>query len=214
MAAVDHFMYATPALAEGMTWAVDTFGVEPKYGGAHVGLGTCNALLSLGETYLEIIAPDPEQVLERNFGAQLAALPTGGLVTWAARGSLHNLAQALAQQDLACRGPSRTQRQSDDGNLLVWDLLFPKINLINKGLPFFIDWLDCPHPASTNPSGGTLSHFVVTSPHADELQVLFDALELKIPVVSGPFDLQIDIKAPKGAVTLTTTEATRALSFG
>lgn len=214
MAAVDHFMYAVPALAEGMNWALDTFGVQPKYGGAHVGLGTCNALLSLGETYLEIIAPDPQQGLAQNFGAHLAALPAGGLVTWAARGHLPSLAATLAQQGIPSRGPSRTQRQSNDGSLLVWDLLFPKTSHINKGLPFFIDWLDCPHPASSNPMGGTLSDFVVTSPHAEVLQILFDALELQVAVVSGPFDLQVDIEAPTGAVTLTTTEATRALSFG
>ena len=49
-------MYAVASLGEGMEWAADTFGVPAAYGGEHVGLGTPNALLSLGSTYLEIIA--------------------------------------------------------------------------------------------------------------------------------------------------------------
>ena len=55
---IDHFMYAVPSLDEGLIWASDTFGVDAAYGGEHVGLGTRNALMSLGNAYLEIIAPD------------------------------------------------------------------------------------------------------------------------------------------------------------
>ena len=63
---IDHFMYAVPNLDDGIKWAEETFGVPPKFGGVHVGLGTQNALLSLGSTYLELIAPDPEQDLQTN----------------------------------------------------------------------------------------------------------------------------------------------------
>ena len=52
-------MYAVASLDEGMEWAADTFGVPAAYGGEHVDLGTRNALLSLGSTYLEIIGPVP-----------------------------------------------------------------------------------------------------------------------------------------------------------
>ena len=48
---IDHFMYAVPSLDEGMAWADEVFGVAPAYGGEHIGLGTRNALLSLGDIF-------------------------------------------------------------------------------------------------------------------------------------------------------------------
>jgi len=50
-------MYAVASLDEGMEWAADTFGAPAAYGGEHVDLGTRNALLSLGSTYLGIWTP-------------------------------------------------------------------------------------------------------------------------------------------------------------
>ena len=54
MAAIDHFMYAVPSLEDGIAWAAETFDAAPAYGGEHVGLGTRNALLSLGDEPLRI----------------------------------------------------------------------------------------------------------------------------------------------------------------
>ena len=118
-------MYAVASLDEGMEWAADTFGAPAAYGGEHVGLGTRNALLSLGSTYLEIIAPDPAQSQEGNAGAQFANLTSGGMVTWAAEGDLNAIAQALESAGVSTQGPNRTQRKTESGDLLVWDLLFP-----------------------------------------------------------------------------------------
>jgi glyoxalase-like protein len=213
MARIDHFMYAVPALDEGMVWAEQTFGVSPLFGGAHVGLGTCNALLSLGETYLEIIAPDPNQSLQGNAGARMSKLSEGGLVTWAAQGNLAEIAAVLKKSAITCRGPTRTQRDTADGTTLIWDLLFPQAKDFGTAMPFFIDWLDCPHPAATSPAGGALQALTITYPAAEALGQVLDRLDLDVTVNPGPADLSLHITGLKGEVTLHSTPATRAFRF-
>jgi hypothetical protein len=76
-------------------------GVRATPGGQHLGRGTRNALLALGpDSYLEIIAPDPDQprpAEPRWFG--IDALQEPRLVTWAAKGtSLDRLANDAAER--------------------------------------------------------------------------------------------------------------------
>ena len=61
-AKLDHIVLATSDLERTKAQFEQLTGVSPAYGGAHVGRGTCNYLVSLGGTqYLEIIGLDPEQ---------------------------------------------------------------------------------------------------------------------------------------------------------
>ena len=54
-------MVGSADLETGVRWIVERLGVAPTFGGIHDGWGTLNALLGLGEQYLEVLALDPGQ---------------------------------------------------------------------------------------------------------------------------------------------------------
>ena len=208
---IDHFMYAVASLDEGMEWAADTFGVPAAYGGEHVGLGTRNALLSLGSTYLEIIAPDPAQDFAGTLGEQFANLSAGGMVTWAAEGDLNAIAGQLSGAGVETHGPNRTQRQTESGELLVWDLLFPIGSAHGPRMPFFIDWLECANPKDTNPVAGEFGALAITTPNADDLASVLSGIGLDLRVSEGASALAVSVETSKGEVVLASTAETAAL---
>ena len=209
---IDHFMYAVADLDEGMAWAEDVFGVAPAFGGSHEGLGTRNALLSLGETYLEIIAPDPAQSVENQMVERMSKLSAGGLVTWAAQGDLAVTKGLLEEAGISSAGPVETRRRTADGDLLVWDLLFPQG--AGYGMPFFIDWRESPHPAKTTPVSGELLSFAISTPDAGELGAVLAGLGLGVEVSEGAPELRVVIEGAKVAVELVSTEESRGLQPG
>ncbi len=209
---IDHFMYAVADLDEGMAWAEDVFGVAPAFGGSHEGLGTRNALLSLGDTYLEIIAPDAAQSVESQMVEGMAELSAGGLVTWAAQGDLAVTKGLLEEAGISSAGPVETRRRTADGGLLVWDLLFPQGG--GYGMPFFIDWRESPHPAKTTPVGGKLVSFGISTPDAGALGAVLAGLGLGVEVSEGAPELRVVIEGAKVAVELVSTEESRGLQPG
>ena len=211
---IDHFMYAVPSLDAGIQWAADTFGVEPAYGGEHIGLGTRNALLSLGSTYLEIIAPDPAQALTPGGMAEkFSQLTAGGLVTWAAEGNLPEIAEKFSNLNINCNGPNRTQRQTAEGELLVWDLLFPYGTEHGARMPFFIDWLACTNPRETTPMGGDFRSLSITTPDAEHLRSTMAAIDLDVEVSSGEPSLAVAVETGRGEVLLLSTPETSTITM-
>ena len=209
---IDHFMYAVADLHEGMAWAEDLFGVAPIAGGSHEGLGTRNALLSLGDTYLEIIAPDPAQSVESQMVEGMAELSAGGLVTWAAQGDLVVTKGLLEEAGISSAGPVETRRRTADGGLLLWDLLFPQGG--GYGMPFFIDWRESPHPAATTPVGGKLVSFGISTPDTGALGAVLAGLGLGVEVSEGVPEMRVVIEGANGAVELVSTEESRGLQPG
>ena len=84
---LDHLVLATPDLEATTTAVAERTGVTPVAGGRHVGVGTANTLLGLGDgAYLEIIGPDPQAEpghAPRPF--RIDSLDRPRLVTWAVR---------------------------------------------------------------------------------------------------------------------------------
>ena len=59
-ARLDHLVVAARTLEEGAAWLEGRLGVGLHPGGEHPAFGTHNRLLSLGESYLEVIAVNPD----------------------------------------------------------------------------------------------------------------------------------------------------------
>ncbi|MEM8767032.1 MAG: VOC family protein [Pseudomonadota bacterium] len=213
---IDHLMWGAPSLEAGIAEAASLFGTAPAPGGVHPGLGTCNALLSLGESvYLEVIAPDPEQDLSGNFGGRLAQLSAPSLITWAAGApGLADVAERAAGLELVARGPVPTERSAPDGSLLAWELLFLGGHAYGSLVPFFIDWLQTPHPATTNPAGGRFRQLEITATDAAGLNAIFAGLGMAQRAEQGDLSaLAAVIETESGVVRLESTPEAAALSL-
>jgi len=210
---IDHFMYGVADLDAGIAWSEDVFGVAAVRGGSHAGLGTCNALLSFGDTYLEIIAPDLKQPLDGTMGGRLQKLTQSGLITWCARGDLNQVAAILKSRAIDSAGPVTTRRQTPSGEWLEWQLLFPRKHPFAGQLPFFIDWMQCAHPAKTNPLAGALRRFEITTLEAQRYREAMNGLASGLEVSSGPPAMKATVEGQRGIVELATNAETVKLSI-
>ena len=204
--AVDHLVYATPDLARGIQAIEALTGVCAKPGGSHPGMGTRNALLSLGPSrYLEIIGPDPAQADYRKPRVfRVDAVERPKLVTWAARaGSIENLVARALPDGMRLGAALGGSRMRPDGTALSWQLTDPYVENADGVVPFFIDWGESAHPSTDAPSGASLVGLVAGHPEPGRVQACFDLLGLGIPVVSAPVpQLSASIETGDGVVTL------------
>jgi len=204
MAVIDHLVYAVANLTEGIDWFEQQTGIRPAVGGAHVGLGTHNALVSFGECYLEILAPDPGQPdpdMPRPFG--IDRLDGPGLVGFAVRPTDDETIEDLVDRCLDAGydpGPiNDLSRQTPNGDLLAWALTFPS----STTLPFIIDWGDTPLPSTTQPGGVKLERFAVNHPMPFEVLGPLAALGLDIDVLAAErASLTATITGPGGSTEL------------
>ena len=206
MAVIDHLVYAVPDLASGVDAIESELGVRAAYGGAHAGRGTHNSLLSFGTSYLEIIAPDPDQPDPdgpRPFGVSTEAAPC--LATFAVRpGDAESIDSLVA----ACREVGHDpgdviamSRTTPDDETLNWRLTMP--TMAADGLvPFLIDWGDTPHPAASAPAGGQLLGITGSIDEPDHAGDVLSALGLDVVATAGDDGLTASIQTPSRVVTL------------
>lgn len=202
----DHLVVAASALAAGRAWMEARLGVEAQGGGRHRQMGTHNALWGLGDSYLEVIAIDPEGIAPdrpRWFGLDDPAVQerlAGGpaLIAWAvAVGDLGAL-----RPPVPCDPPAKFSR--DD---LSWEVRLPQGRELPLGgaWPLTIRWLSGVHPARRLPDRGlSLEQLEVGGSGAAESRAALG--EVAGPVVftgtGGPTRLSALIRAPGGTVSL------------
>jgi len=162
---LDHFVVAIRNLDAGIDAFEALAGVTPVYGGEHPGLGTHNALASLGrDRYLEILAPRPGATLDPFIsGASECATLTP--ILWAfATDDIEALHGVVTSAGFAANAPSPGARLTRGGETLRWTILTMS-DEGPAGAPFFLQWdAASGHPAASSPPGCSLESYTVTSP--------------------------------------------------
>lgn len=175
----DHLIYGTPDLDAGVEEIERRMGVRPGGGGRHPQYGTRNALLALGEeTYLEVMAPDPE--LPEPDGGRLFALDeleAPRLVTWAVRApDIDGAAARARDRGVELGAVESGRREQPDGTVLSWRLTDPRALPMDGVVPFLIDWGETPNPAAGARDGGELVGLTVRHPEPEAVRAALEAV--------------------------------------
>ena len=209
-AALDHLVIAAATLADGIDHVATAMGATPVPGGKHATMGTHNALLRLGgETYLEIIAVDPDAPRPpwpRWFGLDDIALQSElterpRLIGWVAR--CDDIDAAIAASPLPLGAVHPMQRGD-----YRWRITIPAGGTLpGKGLvPTLIQWDVPTHPAARLPkSNVSLAQLAGTHPEPAPLRAALAALGLE-GTIAISYDRETRIAAmlrtPRGMVTI------------
>jgi len=203
---LDHIVVAAADLAEGRAWMEARLGVAAQGGGRHAQMGTHNALWGLGDSYLEVIAIDPEAEAPKRprwFGlddsevqARLAEGPA--LLSWAV--AVDDL--AALDPPVPCDPPTAFSR--DD---LTWQVLLPKgCGLpLDGAWPLTIQWTSGLHPAKRLPDRGlSLEQLEIAGTGAAEARAALGKVEgpVLFTATGGPTRLTALIRAPGGTVSI------------
>ncbi len=203
---IDHLVFATPNLAQGVGEIEALTGVRASVGGQHPAWGTHNRLLALGtDKYLEIIAPDPSQptpARPRPFG--IDTLSHSRLVTWAVRGTgLEQFANSAAERGVPLGEVFSGSRVRSDGVVISWQLTSPWSLLEGGLIPFFIDWGASPHPAASAAIGLSLIELRAEHFSPTVLAGSLRTLGLSLPVQrASNAALVATIRGPNGLIHL------------
>jgi hypothetical protein len=187
-ARVDHLVWCVPELQAGIAELEHLTGVTAVAGGSHPGVGTHNALVSLGpRMYLEIIAPDPLQDEYRSPRVfRLDEIRESTLVTWAATTDMLADLAATRFSDGQRLGDRRSlSRVRPDGIELKWTMTDPYTEIDHGIVPFLIDWGETPHPGDSAPPGISLVELRAWHPDPDAVLDKLARLGIDMPVEAG-----------------------------
>ena len=207
---LDHLLIGAATLESGIAWLEAKTGVRATIGGSHPGLGTWNALASLGPTqYIEIIAPDPAQPgVETFYVPDLGDFKEPRVATWAAQGiDLTSRFIGALPSGYSCPPPRQGARVRPDGTRLAWTLAFPKHGergSFGGAFPFFIEWESLEsHPGRTTPQGLSLRSLSFEHPWPEALRDALEAVRIEGPVtLSAAPSIGVELETPRGPVRL------------
>jgi hypothetical protein len=206
---LDHIIWACDDLERGSHRFEALTGVSPRYGGVHATGSTHNALVGLGpRCYLEILAPTGPQVPTEDAWCRLArSAHEPRILTYCMQGphplsQLAQIAEAAGAHDALV---SKNGRVTPEGVRLNWQWVAPVFDAFGLAFPFFIDWLDSPHPAATAQGRGevSLAEFAVGHPRAGDL--LRTLTEMGTPVdtyTAAAIEFRVRLNTPRGTVAL------------
>jgi hypothetical protein len=196
---LDHILIGCASLEEATRWFEASTGVALQPGGSHPGRGTRNALLPLsGETYLELLAPDPLQAASSVGRAESENLDAPAFCWWALRTrNLPAIKDVLTASGVSCSEPLTGSRETADGESLQWSMLMTGDEALGCQLPFFIDWGDKPQHPGMQPPVGEIAALEFHGPGARRLGEILGHVGLQSDLVhceDGPaWDQRLDL---------------------
>ena len=161
---VDHLVYGvTGSLAEAMATFQERTGVAPVRGGQHEGLGTHNAVVSVGNgAYFEIVCRDAEQPSPPRLWMGMESLSDGApslMLTWATdrAGNMAEAVLAARAQGYDPGDVEEFERSKPDGSTICWRLAYRHFTRLQQGagsgiVLFLIEWRT-ESPAAAAPGG-------------------------------------------------------------
>ena len=182
----DHLAVSATTLEEGVAAVESALGVPLAGGGKHDLMATHNRLLSLGDLYLEVIAPDPDAPRPdrpRWFDLDnFTGFPR--LTNWICR--CDDLAQAIAASPPGTGTATSFQR----GDYL-WQMAVPEDGKLpfDNAFPALIQWQGPHHPAAALPKSDVrLTRLEIVHPEATALRKALAGRfkDPRVIFVSGP----------------------------
>jgi hypothetical protein len=155
---IDHVILVVTDLTTAARHLLDRHGLASVEGGRHVGHGTANRIVPLGDSYLELMGFVD--------ATEAAASPMGRWALEHHRGDLVPMAVCLRTDDIESaaaalgEAPLPMHRVRTDGVRLSWRLAGIDGMLGPQSLPFFIQWEGA---AEDHPGATTAPHQVAPS---------------------------------------------------
>jgi hypothetical protein len=209
---LDHIIWACADLERGSRQFETLTGVRPRFGGVHASGLTHNALVGLGNRcYFEILAPVGPAGPNDDHWCQLArGAEEPRILTYCLRSPqpLPELASKFEAFGWRNSVVASNGRITPEGVRLRWQWLGPTVERFGLAFPFFIDWLDSPHPADSfsvaQPESGIhLQGFAAGHPEAPELRRTLTEIGSSIDTyVADDVRFHVQLQTPLGAVSL------------